>query len=64
MIENLVLRPRKSAILEKHEKEEGQGLIEYALIVVLISIVVIIVLGLVGGELNGLFQDIVNGLST
>ncbi|MBG0788291.1 MAG: Flp family type IVb pilin [Anaerolineaceae bacterium] len=51
-------------MLAKRHQDEGQGLIEYALIVVLISIVVIIVLGLVGGELNGLFEDIVNELST
>lgn len=50
--------------LVRNHQRNGQGLIEYALIVVLISIVVIIVLGLVGGELNGLFEDIVNGLST
>lgn len=64
MIRDLVLQARNIVRMAKHHHDEGQGLIEYALIVVLISIVVIIVLGLVGGELSGLFQDIVNGLST
>ena len=50
--------------LVRNHLGNGQGLIEYGLILVLISIVVIIVLGLVGGQINGLFEDISNGLST
>jgi len=44
-------------------KEKGQGLVEYALILVLIAIVVIIVLGLVGDQLQVIFQTIVDALS-
>lgn len=44
-------------------KNEGQGLIEYALIVVLIAIVVVVVLSLIGGEVNGVFENILNGLT-
>jgi pilus assembly protein Flp/PilA len=44
-------------------KKEGQGLIEYALIVLLIAIVVIVVLSLIGGEVNGVFENILNGLT-
>ena len=40
-----------------HE-EKGQTLIEYALIVLLISVVVIIVLGLLGADIQGVFQQI------
>ena len=42
--------------------EEGQGLVEYALIIVLISIAVITLLGAVGGELNNVFQAIQEAL--
>lgn len=43
--------------------EEAQGLVEYALIIVLISIVVIAALILVGDELNVVFGNIVTGLT-
>jgi pilus assembly protein Flp/PilA len=44
-------------------KEEGQGLIEYALILVLIAVVVIIVLRLLGPRIGGVFSKINNSLS-
>ncbi|MEL7625502.1 MAG: Flp family type IVb pilin [Anaerolineaceae bacterium] len=44
-------------------QEEGQGLVEYALILVLIAIVVIVVLRAVGVEVTGVFEDIVTALS-
>ena len=47
-----------------HQEEKGQTLIEYALIVLLISIVVIIVLGLLGDELNIVFQQILTLFQT
>ena len=43
-------------------KEEGQGLVEYALILVLIAIVVIGVLTLHGGKVSGVFSSINSGL--
>ncbi|MBK9940187.1 MAG: Flp family type IVb pilin [Kouleothrix sp.] len=39
-------------------KEEGQGLVEYALILVLIAIVVIGVLTLLGGKVSQVFSSI------
>jgi len=47
-----------------HQEEKGQTLIEYALIVLLISIVVIIVLTALGGDLNSIFNTIQNTLNT
>ena len=44
-------------------KEEGQGLVEYALILVLIAIVVIIVLTLLGGQVSNIFSTIANSLN-
>jgi len=43
-------------------KEEGQGLVEYALILVLIAIVVIVILGLLGGRVSEVFREINDGL--
>jgi pilus assembly protein Flp/PilA len=43
--------------------EEGQGMVEYALILVLIAIVVIVILSTVGKRVNNVFSNISNGLS-
>ena len=45
-------------------QEEGQDMIEYALLAALISIVAIAIIILVGPYLKDLFQDVVNGLGT
>ena len=39
-------------------KEEGQGLVEYALILVLISIVVIVIMRALGEQVGGVFEDV------
>ena len=39
-------------------KEKGQGLVEYALILVLVAIVVIVALRLLGGEVNEIFGNV------
>lgn len=43
-------------------KEKGQGLVEYALIIVLIAIVVIVALGLLGDQITNVFENITNTL--
>ncbi|MEM8534218.1 MAG: Flp family type IVb pilin [Chloroflexota bacterium] len=43
--------------------EEGQGLVEYALILVLIAIGVIAVLTLLGDQVENVFQTISDGLN-
>lgn len=43
-------------------REEGQGLVEYALILVLIAIVVIAILLLVGPAVGNVFSTIVSNL--
>lgn len=45
-------------------KEQGQGLIEYALILVLIAVVVIVVLRLLGPQIGNVFSRINNSLSS
>ena len=46
------------------EREEGQDMIEYALLAALISIVAIAIIVLIGPYLKDLFQDVVNGLGS
>ncbi len=45
-------------------REEGQGLAEYALILVLIAVVVIAVLTALGGQIQTVFSQITSGLTT
>jgi len=45
-------------------REEGQDMVEYALLAALISIVAIAIIVLVGPYLKDLFQDIVSGLGS
>jgi len=49
--------------LGQYSREEGQGLVEYALILVLISIVVYAVLQITGTTISGIFNTI-NGYLT
>ncbi len=43
-------------------KKKGQGLVEYALILVLIAIVVILILTFLGSQVNKTFSQIGSGL--
>jgi pilus assembly protein Flp/PilA len=43
-------------------REEGQGLVEYALILVLVAIVVIAILVLLGPQIANIFSRVTNGL--
>ncbi|MCR4408135.1 MAG: Flp family type IVb pilin [Anaerolineae bacterium] len=43
-------------------REEGQGLVEYALILVLVAIVVIVVLRLLGPAIGDVFSQIMAGI--
>ena len=43
-------------------RETGQGLVEYALILVMVAIVVIVILTLVGPEVGNIFSNIVTHL--
>jgi len=43
--------------------EEGQGMIEYALILVLISVVTLVVLSTVGREVGNVFSNVSSGLN-
>jgi pilus assembly protein Flp/PilA len=44
-------------------REEGQGLVEYALILVLVAVVVIVALSLLGPTISDIFTSIDNSLN-
>jgi pilus assembly protein Flp/PilA len=44
-------------------KQEGQGMVEYALILVLVSIVVIVILLTMGGQIKNVFSNVVTALN-
>ena len=43
-------------------KEKGQGMVEYALILVLVSIVVIVILLTMGNQIKNVFSNVVAAL--
>lgn len=52
----------KKYLLSTLKQEDGQGMVEYALLVALIAIVVIAVLVLLGPAIAAKFQEIINAL--
>ena len=57
-----VQEPPQPAEQRTHEGEEGQGMVEYAFILVLIAVVVIIALQVLGHTTQNLYSNISNGL--
>jgi pilus assembly protein Flp/PilA len=53
---------RTTDMRKLNELQKGQGLVEYALILVLIAIVVIVILGILGGQVNTIFSTIASAL--
>lgn len=43
-------------------REDGQGMTEYGLILILIAIIVVLMLGVLGHQVNNTFSNISNGL--
>ncbi|MEA3377963.1 MAG: pilus assembly protein [Chloroflexota bacterium] len=41
-------------------REEGQGLVEYALILVLVALIVIVILAILGPTVGNIFSNVVN----
>ncbi len=59
----LRLRDRLGQLVTSRDSdEEGQGMVEYALILVLIAIVVIAILAIVGHKVSDVFSNINSGL--
>ena len=63
MLMHLILQAKQFLSVMGVKEEEGQGLVEYALIIVLIAVVVIAALTAVGGQLETVFESITSGLT-
>jgi pilus assembly protein Flp/PilA len=59
MLKNLFERVQA---LRARRSEKGQGMVEYALILVLIAVVVIVILGVLGGKVSTTFSTVSNAL--
>ena len=57
------MRRLSQAVKTLLQREEGQGLVEYALILVLISIVAIGALAAIGTSVQGVLQTVANHLN-
>lgn len=51
------------AFMDITEREEGQGLVEYALILVLVSVASIAALTILGGKIGPIFDSVANSLN-
>ena len=56
--------PPEPADERGRDSERGQGMVEYAFIVVLIAIVVLVALQVLGNTTANLYSNISNGLNT
>jgi pilus assembly protein Flp/PilA len=57
------IRELGERLWDREDAEDGQGMVEYALILVLISIVVIVILSTLGKTVNNVFSNVSHGLA-
>jgi pilus assembly protein Flp/PilA len=50
-------------MLYRPQNEEGQGLVEYALILVLVAVVVIVILSVLGPAIANIFSNLVTNFN-
>ena len=58
-----MLNFKKLFFQKRREQEEGQGLVEYALILFLVAVVVIAILALLGPQVGSVFSSVKKGIS-
>jgi pilus assembly protein Flp/PilA len=51
-------------MLYAHTQQEGQGLVEYALILVLVAMVVLAILTILGPQIANVFSRVTNALAS
>ena len=61
-LEALVLRLQAFDPRARHG-EKGQGMVEYALILMIISVALIIIISTMGKQVNNMFSNVSNGLN-
>ena len=50
------------ALISLRDREEGQTLVEYALILALVSVTAVAILGTLSNSINGIFREVSNDL--
>lgn len=48
--------------MNDHKVEKGQGLVEYALILVLVAVIVVVLVALLGPEIGKTFSNVASAL--
>ena len=48
--------------MQRFYAHQGQGLVEYALLLILIAILVLVILTVFGGQVGNLFSRVTNGI--
>jgi pilus assembly protein Flp/PilA len=56
-------RIKLGELFQHDDDESGQGMVEYALILVLIAVVVIVILAVVGNQVSNVFSNVSSGLN-
>jgi pilus assembly protein Flp/PilA len=51
---------RKEGLMEQGVAEQGQGMVEYALVLILVAVALVAALGVLGVSISGLFQLVVS----
>jgi Flp pilus assembly pilin Flp len=49
---------QRGGVVVTHQSESGQGMVEYAFILILIALVVIVMLVTTGGQIRGMYSDV------
>ncbi len=47
-------------MLSLYHEEEGQGLVEYALVIVLVAVVIVIIVAVLGPQIGNMFSRMTN----
>ena len=58
MLAGIIPTPIVAFLERRFAREQGQALVEYALILSLIAITAVVIMGTVGGKIAGLFSTI------
>jgi pilus assembly protein Flp/PilA len=61
-LKNKSIKQKEVKAMLFEPKEKGQGLVEYALILVLVAIVVIVILVILGPAISNVFSNIIANL--
>lgn len=60
----LLLNTAACVLGRRLKREQGQGLVEYSLILILIAVVLVLVVGVVGRQVRNVFSNVSSGLGT